>query len=142
VTGNGAGRQPRRSLDPTFWLIVRHQNSQVEVITIDAGGEKALPVFSFEEEAEAFLSLGTPGTYWGIRETTPGELVSMLYGPCAGVGRVALDPLPELGDEAIVDLVCLSRERFLQNLVGEHKLSARSEPVPDGNVRRPHGGVT
>jgi hypothetical protein len=143
VTGNGARRQPRRSLDPTFWLIVRHQNGQVEVITIDAGGEKALPVFSFEEEAEAFLNLGAPEAYYyWIRETTPGELVSVLYGPCAGVGRVALDPLPEHGGEAIVDLVCLSRERFCKNLVGEHELSARSEPVPDGNVRRPHGGVT
>src|ERR687885_360357 len=117
VTGNGARRQPRRSLDPTFWLIARHQNGQVEVITIDAGGEKALPVFSFEEEAEAFLNLGAPEAYYyWIRETTPGELVSVLYGPCAGVGRVALDPLPEHGGEAIVDLMSLSRERFCKNL--------------------------
>ena len=99
-----------------FWLIARHNNAQLELLTIDAGGEKALPVFSFEEEAEAFLILGVLGTHWRIRETTPGELVSVLYGPCAGVGRVALDPLPELGGEAMVGLVSLSRERFCKNL--------------------------
>ena len=99
-----------------FWLIARHNNAQLELLTIDAGGEKALPVFSFEEEAEAFLNLGVLRTHWWIRETTPRELVSMLYGPCAGVGRVALDPLPELGGEAIVGLVSLSRERFCKNL--------------------------
>ena len=113
---NGSGPQSRRCLDPMFWLIARHNNAQLELLTIDAGGEKALPVFSFEEEAEAFLSLGALGANWGIRETTPGELVSMLYGPCAGVGRVALDPLPELGGEAIVGLVSLSRERFCKNV--------------------------
>ena len=125
MTGNGAGRQPRRSLDPTFWLLTRQDNSQVEVLTIDAGDQRALPVFSFEEEAEVFLSLQTTEMYWWIRETTPGELVSVLYGPCAGVGQVALDPLPEPGGEVIVGLVCLSRERFCRQLVGEYELSAR-----------------
>ena len=105
-------------MGPMFWLIARHDNGQLELLTIDAGGKKALPVFSFEEEAEAFLSLGAPETYWWIRETTPRELVSMLYGPCAGVGRVALDPLPGLGGEGRVDLLSLGRERFCKNFVG------------------------
>ena len=102
----------------SLWLLSKHKSGLIEVVlTIETGGEEeALPVFSFEEEAEAFLSLGALGTHWGIRETTPGELVSMLYGPCAGVGRVALDPLPELGGEAIVGLVSLSRERFCKNV--------------------------
>jgi hypothetical protein len=133
VARNGSGPQLRRFLDPMFWLIARHENGRLELLTIDAGDEKALPVFSFEEEAEAFLSLGAPETYWWIRETTPGELVSMLYGPCAGVGRVALDPLPGLGGEAIVGLVSLSRERFCKNFVGEHgPLGSAAKPVPDG----------
>ena len=113
---NGSEPQLRRCLGPMSWLIARHDNAQLELLTIDAGGEKALPVFSFEEEAEAFLSLSALGTYWWIRETTPGELVSVLYGPCASVEWVALDPLPGVGGEAIVGLVSLSRERFCKNV--------------------------
>jgi hypothetical protein len=49
---------------------------------------------------------------WRIRATSAGELVSILYGLCAGVGRVALDPSPEMSSETI-RLVSLSRERFV-----------------------------
>ncbi len=37
----------------------------------------------------------------------------MLYGPCAGVERVALDPVPVMLEEKTVGLVSLSRERFV-----------------------------
>ena len=123
MTENRTGRPLRRSPVPMFWLIAKHENGQVEMLTIDTGGEGTLPVFSFAEEAEAFLSLGAPGTGWQAKETTAGELVSVLYGPCVGARRVALDPLPEVGGEAMIGLVCLSRERFVRNLIGEHGLS-------------------
>ena len=69
---------------------------------MDCGGEQALPVFSGEGEAEMFVWLG--GAFedgWRVRETSAGELVSILYGPCAGVGSVALDPSPGMdgGDD-------------------------------------------
>ena len=72
-----------------------------------------MPVFSGEGEAEMFAWLG--GAFedgWQVRATSAGELVSILYGPCAGVGRVALDPSPEMSSETI-RLVSLSRERFV-----------------------------
>ena len=80
---------------PRYWTIVRDDSRRVDVFTVDpdARGE-ALAVFGFEEEAEMFLCLQEMEAGWQARETTAGELVSMLYGPCAGVERVVIDPMP------------------------------------------------
>lgn len=82
-----------------------------------------MPVFSFEEEAEMFLRLGALGTGWRVRETTCGELVSVLYAPCRDVKRVALDPLPEMAVQSTVGFVSLSREAFVEVLLP-------SDPIP------------
>jgi hypothetical protein len=43
----------------SWWLIVNHESGWMEVLTLSlAGGEKMLPVFSFKEEAELFVTLG------------------------------------------------------------------------------------
>jgi hypothetical protein len=105
---------PRRCLSSTFWLVVRHEERQMEVRMVACSGEQALPVFSGDGEAEMFVWLG--GAFedgWRVRETSAGELVSILYGPCAGVGRVALDPSPEMIGINAVSLVSVTRERFL-----------------------------
>ncbi len=91
----------------------------MSVFTLRFGGNgEILPVFSFEEEAEAFLMLGETGMDWQARETTVGELISLLYGPCAGVKRVALDPLPVVGGEMVFDLAGWGRRDFLRGFVG------------------------
>ena len=109
--GRASGRAPGSS----YWLLARNENGRLEVLaTCLAGGEEALPVFSHEEEAELFLRLWEVGfDGWQVRESTAGELISVLYGPCASVERVALDPLPEMLVERTVGLVSLSRERFV-----------------------------
>ncbi len=61
-----------------------------------------------------FLRLRGEGEDWQARESGAGELVSMLYGPCADVKEVALDPLPEMVAERTVGLVSLLRERFIE----------------------------
>ena len=100
----------------------------MDVLTIFPGKSgEALPVFSFEEEAEMFLQLKTLETCWRARETTPGELVSLLYGPCAGVKSVALDPLPVVGGEIAADLTGRGRDRFVRNLLDGHR--SRKKPV-------------
>ena len=90
----------------------------MEVLTLNGAGECTLPAFSGKGEAEMFLLLGkeTFEQRWHVRETSAGELVSILYGPCAGVGMVALDPSPEMTAETI-RLVSLSRERFVSWIV-------------------------
>jgi hypothetical protein len=102
----------------SFWLIVTRAHGKMEVLTIDAGGETVLPVFSFQEEGEFFLSLETTEADWWPRETTTGELVSLLLGLCARVDKVALDPLPGFGERAILGLVSTGRRRFMRYLMG------------------------
>jgi hypothetical protein len=103
----------------SFWLIVTRAHGRMEVLTIDAGGETVLPVFSFQEEGEFFLSLEAAEADWWLRETTTGELVSLLLGLCARVDKVALDPLPSLGEREIIGLVSTGRRRFVRYLMGE-----------------------
>lgn len=80
---------------PRYWTIIREGSSHSEMSVMDLDGRgEALVVFGFEEEAELFLGLEEMGAGWQARETTSGELVSMLYGPCASIERVVIDPLP------------------------------------------------
>ena len=102
-----------------FWLIVTRAHGSMEVLTIDAGGETVLPVFSFREEVELCLHLQARGADWWPRETTTGELASLLLGLCARVEKVALDPLPGFGERAILGLVSTGRRRFMRYLMGE-----------------------
>ena len=85
------------------------------MLTIAGGG--TLPVFSFGEEAEMFLRLGTLEAGWEAGRFTTGGLVSMLRGSLAGVGRVALDPLPEVCGKELVRLVSVDRYDFVRVLL-------------------------
>lgn len=76
-----------------YWTVVRQGPCHTDVFTIDPDGRgEALMVFGFEAEAELFAGFEEAG--WQVRETTPGEIISVLHGPCAEVERVVLDPLP------------------------------------------------
>jgi hypothetical protein len=99
-----------------YWLITKDENGRLEaLVTSFTSTEQALPVFSHEEEAELFLRLWeVEGEGWQIRESTAGEIISVLYDPCVGAKHVALDPLPEMVIERTLGLVSLSRERFLE----------------------------
>jgi hypothetical protein len=106
-------------------LIATRAHGWREVLTIDAGGETVLPVFSFQEEGESFLRLEGTEADWWTRETTTGELVSLLLGLYARVDKVALDPLPGLGEREIVELLSTGRRHFVRHLMGE--VAAHSE---------------
>jgi hypothetical protein len=104
----------RKTNSGPFWLIVKYRTGGMEVLrTALASGEEALPVFSFGDEAGMFLELGASGC-WRVRETSAGELTSVLSGPCASVGRVVLDPLPDPFAEALMDLASMGREAFME----------------------------
>ena len=107
----------------------------MEVLTFDTGGETVLPVFSFQEDGEFFLGLEATEADWWPRETTTGELVSLLLGLCAGADKVALDPLPGLGEKELLELVSTSRRHFVRHLMGE--VAANSERKnPSGRETR------
>lgn len=64
-----------------------------------------------------FLRFGVSGTGWRIRESTCGELASILYAPCRDVEQVVLDPLPRMVAERTVGPVSLSRKAFIEVLL-------------------------
>ena len=103
-----------------LWIITNCQNDRAKLLTIDPDSEGGfLAVFSFEEEAEAFLRLSVDGEdekEWQSEPMETGELVSVLLGSCADVKRVALDPLPLPLGRVMLPLVSMSRDTFLQYL--------------------------
>ncbi len=102
-----------------LWLITEYRGAQmgdVLILTISGDSVKTLPVFSSKEEAELFLEFEVLGTEWRVRQITPGELISLLYGLCAGVENVLLDPSEEIAAERMTALVSLSRKDFVQTL--------------------------
>ncbi len=106
---------PARVPDTAWWIISRCENGRTEVLTIS--GEEALPVFSFREEAELFLWSVGLGDGWRSRESRCGELLSVLCGPCSGIRRVALDPLPQPWTGPTFGLLCLSCGDFVRILL-------------------------
>ncbi len=111
-------KKARRSL----WLLTKHITNTMDIFTTNLSDDsRALVVFSFEEEAEMFLDLRLAASKdgWKVRQTSVGELVSILYGPCSGTKKVVLDPVPEIGGEALADLLSMPRNDFLRYLLGE-----------------------
>ncbi len=110
------GRRP-------LWILTSYKHNQMNPLTLDPNGDGGfLPVFSFEEEAQAFLKLlgeEEKELGWRIRETTPGELISVLLALCAQVKRIALDPLPLSCGEAVLPFMSVKRNHFVQDLMGE-----------------------
>ncbi|HZB10659.1 MAG TPA: hypothetical protein VE525_16265 [Rubrobacter sp.] len=124
-----AGGVPRRAGTQRYWVIAKDPKDgfgQLDPLTVDLDGTgEALPVFSFEEEAEMFLWLQTTEDGREVRETTPGQLVSILYGPCAHVRRVMLDPVPEIGARMQISLLGMDRNDFVESVMGARKPSAQ-----------------
>lgn len=103
----------RKAYSRPFWVIAKYRTGGMEVLrTTLTSGEEALAVFSFEDEAGMFLALGALRDSWRVRETTAGELTSVLFG--AGVDRVVLDPLPGPFARALMDLASMGREAFME----------------------------
>jgi hypothetical protein len=116
-----------------LWIIASHKNNRMEVLTVDPEGDGVgsfLAVFSFEEEAQTFLGLLEDDEKekmgWSIRQTAPGELVSVLLALCPDARGVALDPLPPLAfvPGTMLPLVMrVKRERFVRYLLEEGRES-------------------
>lgn len=76
-------------------VVVRRGDKGLEMLRVlSEGGDQVLPVFTAGWAARGYLFAEAPGGGWYVRACSPGELVSLLFGACAGVGWVALDPTP------------------------------------------------
>jgi hypothetical protein len=81
----------------TFWVVLDGGAPALPLGVFLPDGTEAMALFSGEEEARMFCHLcGEEGTNRRVRETSAGEVLSLLY--CAGRSkrRVALDPFPEV----------------------------------------------
>jgi hypothetical protein len=123
---------PRQAGTQRYWVIAKDARDGFgwpDPLTVELDGTgQALPVFSFEEEAEMFLWLQTTEDGREVREATPEQLVSILYGPCADVGRVMLDPLPEIGARMQNSLLGMDRNDFVESVLGARSLSKPCKP--------------
>ena len=130
----------------SYWLITKHIVNRMDIFTTQlCGDRKALVVFSFEEEAEMFLDLAASEDGWSVRKTSVGELVSILYGSCSDTKKIVLDPVPDIGGEALADLLSMHRNDFLRFLLGEEVPSTLrlvpSQPDKPHEVGKHHGHV-
>ena len=99
------------------YLIARHEHNRLELLTLSTSSRgEALPIFGTEQAARDFLRRGGFGGGWRIRESTAGELVSLLLGQLASVDQVALDLRPGLGT---AELRSTSKKEFIDVLMGE-----------------------
>ncbi len=95
----------------SWWLVVKNEGGPLEVLTLDGGD--TLPVFSGEGEGELFVWLREAREYgWEVRESSAGELSSLLCGSCSDATVVALDPSIEMLDG--VAAKPLGRNDFLE----------------------------
>lgn len=140
MSRNRAARPPE--LTTTYWLIEHSETGWPEAFTVRIDAEReALPVFSFPEEAEMFVTLGGLGERgWRTAESTAGEILSRLAEyRRAGVGLVALDPLPEMMGpmfDATIALVTLSLDGFAARHAVDPFVAALDAPyATDWNVR-------
>ncbi len=105
----------RRGGSSRLWyLIARRESNRQEPLTLAArhSGE-ILPVFGAAGAVRDFLHRGCLGGGWRVRESTAGELVSLLSGCLPRVDRVALDPAA--GD---AQPCSASKKEFVAALVG------------------------
>ena len=123
----GRAHAPKRT---SYWLLVKNRGTGIEVRTTGlSGGWQTLPVFSFREEAEVFLCLSGSQEGWRVRETTPGELLSMLHTLLRGVRCVTLDPIPTNSSLNTSRLLTVSRKEFMARL---ERANSRREAAGKG----------
>jgi hypothetical protein len=130
--GGLATSVPETRPAPSHHVVARDGDKGLEVLLVPLEGKgRVLPVFSAGWAAHGYLFAEAPGGGWYVKTCMPGELVSLLVGPCAGVEWVALDPRPgpQRGGEAAT---VMPRENFVDYLLGlTHPLVASRKRLRD-----------
>lgn len=122
---------------PPYWLIARSEEAHVgrrrrgaaycDILTLEAGDTRVLPLFGSEDQASSFATLfesysGQGG--WRATQAWAGELLMLLSasgsdaGACAGVSAVTFDPPEDCIEGAHQDLQTLGRRCFMDQLLG------------------------
>jgi hypothetical protein len=132
--GKHSVRARRTRTVHAFWMVLEGSPPALPLTVFLPDGTEALALFSGEEEARMFCHFCEEGASSNLRQTTTGEVISLLYCPWCAAKHVALDPFPEiLGSRLLLELLTLSREEFALRFAG-----LDSEPVarPPWNAPR------
>jgi hypothetical protein len=105
----------------TFWVVLCGSGPPLPLRLALPDGQQAMALFSGEDEARMFCSLREEAAEADphLRETSVGEVISLLYCPLVAARHVVLDPLPGiLGSRLLLGLITLDRERFARSFGG------------------------
>jgi hypothetical protein len=102
-----------------FWMVLEGRPQALPLMMFISNGKEAMALFSGEEEARMFCHFCEKGASAKIRQTTTGEVISLLYCPWCAAKHVALDPFPEiLGSRLLLGVLTLDREDFALRFAG------------------------
>ena len=97
---------PERRPAPLHYVVARDGEKGLEVLRVPLKGKGGvLPAFSAGWAARGYLFAEAPGGGWYVRACAPGELISLLVGPCAGIEWVMLDPRPGRHNGEVANLM-------------------------------------
>ena len=104
------------------YLIARREGNRLEVLTLATRpSRETLPVFTGAGAARSFLRYA--GGDWRVRESTAGELVSLLVGHLPRVDRIVLDPVFGVSDGG-TEPRSATKEEFVASLMDERLAAA------------------
>ncbi|MDF2702485.1 MAG: hypothetical protein K0S10_1429 [Rubrobacteraceae bacterium] len=102
---------------PWYRVLIRDEVSGLEILTESTPqGEVVLPTFGSAEDACSYLAGGRGS--WKPKKTGRGELISLLAGICGEAWWVTLDPPPGMASGEVLEFLGMSRDRFLEPLLG------------------------
>jgi hypothetical protein len=105
-------RARRTSTVHAFWMVLEGSARGLPLMVFLSDGTEAMALFSGEEEARMFCHFCEEGASANIRQTTTGEVISLLYCPWCAAKHVALDSFSEILGEWLLGLLTLDREDF------------------------------
>ena len=117
-------RARRTSTVHAFWIALEGSLRARPLAVFLSDGTEAMALFSGEEEAKMFCHFCEKGASANVRQTTAGEVISLLYCPWCAPKHVVLDPFPEILGKRILGLLALDRDDFARRFAG-----LDSEPV-------------
>jgi hypothetical protein len=116
---NHGVRARQTSTVHAFWMVLEGSPQALPLtVFLSDGATEALALFSGEEEARMFCHFCEKGASAKIRQTTTGEVISLLYCPWCAAKHVALDPFPEILGGRLLELLTLDREDFARRFAG------------------------
>ena len=133
---HGVGMRRTSRTVHAFWIVLDDPVWGSPLKVVSADGTEAIALFGGEEEARMFCRFHEQEAAPAIRQTTAGEVISLLY--CPGSARhVVLDPLPGIPGCEPPGPPALSRTRFTRRFAGPESVPSSVVPGHDRVSRHP-----